>query len=104
MATIVSDPPGVSLHDAIAAMRDNIATTTCSQGQAFTTSIVTSLRTHWKIPGPQPDSVCVDRTPVTVAQAARELSAVASTVHRWINDRFIPAEQTTPGAESVKVK
>ena len=24
---------------------------------------------------------------------------VASTVHRWINDGFIPAEQTTPGSQ-----
>ena len=35
---------------------------------------------------------------VSVIQAARQLGLAASTVHRWINDGFIPAEQVTPGA------
>lgn len=69
-----------------------------ARGQAFTASIVSSLRTHWKIPCYQPDSAPHDSTSVTVAEAARELGVVASTVHRWVNDGFIPAEQTTPGA------
>jgi hypothetical protein len=59
---------------------------------------VTSLRTHWKIPCYQPDKTPTDTPLVTVAVAARELGVVPSTVHRWINDGFIPAEQTTPGA------
>ena len=69
-----------------------------ARGQAFTASIVSSLRTHWKIPcftaGAEPTDA-----PVSVAEAARELGVVASTVHRWINDGFIPAEQTTPGSQ-----
>ncbi len=69
-----------------------------ARGQAFTASIVASLRTHWKIPCHQSDCAPDDSAPVTVAEAARELGVVASTVHRWINDGFIPAEQTTPGA------
>jgi excisionase family DNA binding protein len=60
--------------------------------------MVSSLRTHWKIPCYRPDSTPTDNPPVTVAEAARELGVVPSTVHRWINDGFIPAEQTTPGA------
>jgi excisionase family DNA binding protein len=71
---------------------------TSARGQAFTASIVSSLRTHWKIPGYQPDNAPADGEPVSVAEAARELGVVASTVHRWVNDGFIPAEQTTPGA------
>ncbi len=71
---------------------------TSARGQAFTASIVSSLRTHWKIPCHQSDCAPDDSAPVTVAEAARELGVVASTVHRWINDGFIPAEQTTAGA------
>jgi excisionase family DNA binding protein len=71
---------------------------TSARGQAFTASIVSSLRAHWKIPCYQSNCAPDDSAPVSVAEAARELSVVASTVHRWINDGFIPAEQTTPGA------
>ena len=69
-----------------------------ARGQTFTASIVSSLRTHWKIPGYQPQDAPADPEPVSIIEAARELGVVASTVHRWINDGFIPAEQTTPGA------
>jgi len=71
---------------------------TSARGQAFTTSIVSSLRTHWKIPCYQPESAPADVAPLSIIEAARELGVVASTVHRWVNDGFIPAEQTTPGA------
>jgi excisionase family DNA binding protein len=71
---------------------------TSARGQAFTASIVSSLRTHWKIPRYKPDHTPTDTAPVSVAEAARQLGVVPSTVHRWINDGFIPAEQTTPGA------
>jgi excisionase family DNA binding protein len=71
---------------------------TSARGQTFTASMVSSLRTHWKIPCYRPDSTPTDNAPVTVTQAARELGVVPSTVHRWITDGFIPAEQTTPGA------
>ena len=69
-----------------------------ARGQTFTASIVSSLRTHWKIPGYQPQDAPADPEPVSIIEAARELGVAASTVHRWINDGFIPAEQTTPGA------
>jgi excisionase family DNA binding protein len=59
---------------------------------------VSSLRTHWKIPCYQPDSAPAEAAPVSIIEAARALGVVPSTVHRWINDGFIPAEQTTPGA------
>jgi len=71
---------------------------TSARGQAFTASIVSSLRTHWKIACYQPDTAPSDVAPISIIQAARELGVVPSTVHRWINDGFIPAEQTTPGA------
>jgi excisionase family DNA binding protein len=71
---------------------------TSARGQAFTASIVSSLRTHWQIPRYLAGAEPTDGDPVTVAEAARELGVVASTVHRWINDGFIPAEQTTPGS------
>jgi excisionase family DNA binding protein len=71
---------------------------TSARGQAFTTSIVSSLRTHWKIPCYQPESAPADVAPLSIIEAARELGVVPSTVHRWVNDGFIPAEQTTPGA------
>src|SRR5665213_2556228 len=71
---------------------------TSARGQAFTASIVSSLRTHWKIPCYQPDTEQTDTEPASIIQAARELGVVPSTVHRWINDGFIPAEQTTTGA------
>jgi transposase-like protein len=71
---------------------------TSARGQTFTASMVSSLRTHWMIPRYRPDSTPSNNAPVTIAQAARELGVVPSTVHRWITDGFIPAEQTTPGA------
>ncbi len=33
-----------------------------------------------------------------MAETAKELGLVPSTVHRWLNDGFIPGEQLTPGA------
>jgi len=33
-----------------------------------------------------------------VAEAARQLGISNVTLHRWINDGFVPAEQLTPGA------
>jgi predicted site-specific integrase-resolvase len=33
-----------------------------------------------------------------ISDPAAQLGVAASTLHRWINDGFIPTEQTTPGA------
>jgi excisionase family DNA binding protein len=70
---------------------------TTATGLRVTTNRVCSLRTHWEIPR-------CERTDsdegelVTVQKAAELLGIAASTVHRWINDGFIAAEQITPGA------
>ena len=35
---------------------------------------------------------------VSIKQAAKILDIAPSTLHRWLNDGFIPGEQITPGA------
>jgi hypothetical protein len=67
-------------------------------GLSFTTNRVGSLRTHWKIPCFKPPKEPVDGPCLTIDQAARELGLAPSTLHRWLNDGFIPGEQITPGA------
>ena len=68
-----------------------------ARGMRFTANRVCSLRTHWEIPRcERTDSS--DGELVTVQKAAELLGIAASTVHRWINDGFIAAEQITPGA------
>ena len=67
-------------------------------GLSFTTNRVASLRTHWKIPCFKPQKEPVDGPCLTIDQAARELELAPSTLHRWLNDGFIPGEQITPGA------
>src|SRR5262249_20455801 len=68
-----------------------------ARGMRFTANRVSSLRTHWEIPRcERTDSN--DGELVTVQKAAELLGIAASTVHRWINDGFIAAEQITPGA------
>ena len=66
-------------------------------GERFTASIVGSLRRYWGIARYEPP-IERDGEPVSVQAAARRLGVVPSTVHRWINDGFIAAEQLTPGA------
>ncbi len=65
---------------------------------SFTTNRVASLRTHWKITCFKPQKEPVDGPCLTIDQAARELGLAPSTLHRWLNDGFIPGEQITPGA------
>lgn len=67
-------------------------------GLTFTANRVASLRTHWKIPCFTPPNDSVDGPCLTIDQAARELRLAPSTLHRWLNDGFIPGEQITPGA------
>jgi DNA invertase Pin-like site-specific DNA recombinase len=66
-------------------------------GMRFTTNRVCSLRTHWGIPRCEPKNSDGGEL-VTVQRAAEILDVAPSTVHRWINDGFIAAEQLTPGA------
>jgi DNA invertase Pin-like site-specific DNA recombinase len=70
---------------------------TTATGMRFTTNRVCSLRTHWGIPRCE-RTVSDGGELVTVQKAAEILGVAASTVHRWINDGFIAAEQITPGA------
>ena len=69
-------------------------------GISFTTNRVCSLRTHWGIPRFEP--AAQSATPagdlVNMHQAAEILRVAPSTVHRWLNEGFIAAEQLTPGA------
>ena len=71
---------------------------TTARGLPFTRSRVDSLRKSRTIPCFQPAAQPAEGEPVSIQQAARELGVAASTVHRWINDGFLPAEQVTPGA------
>ena len=66
-------------------------------GERFTASIVGSLRRYWRIERFEPPAEREGR-PVSVGEAARILGVVPSTVHRWVNDGFIAAEQVTPGS------
>jgi excisionase family DNA binding protein len=69
-----------------------------ARGLRFTSNRVSSVRQHWKIPCFRPSDQPPEGQPVTVERAAELLGVVPSTVHRWINEGFIPAEQITPGA------
>ena len=67
-------------------------------GERFTRGRVSSLRTSWKIA--RHDSSLDEKKGelVTIAEAAKILGVVPSTVHRWLGDGFIAGEQLTPGA------
>lgn len=67
-------------------------------GLRFTANRVASLRTHWQIPRCERAQHDEGGELVTVQKAAEILGVAPSTVHRWINDGFIAAEQITPGA------
>jgi hypothetical protein len=67
-------------------------------GMRFIANRVCSLRTHWGIPCFEPPSVPPVGELATVQKAADILGVAASTIHRWLNDGFIAAEQLTPGA------
>jgi len=71
---------------------------TTATGLSFTPARVQSLRHHWGIPRHQPSSDTAEGELLTVADAARHLGLAPSTLHRWVNDGFIPGEQLTPGA------
>ena len=67
-------------------------------GLRFTTNRVCSLRTHWHIPRFEPSTEPPEGKLMNMHEAAETLGVAPSTVHRWLNDGFIPAEQLTPGA------
>jgi hypothetical protein len=67
-------------------------------GLSFTANRVSNLRQHWKIPCFRASGNAPEGEPLTVEKAAQELGIAASTLHRWINEGFIAAEQLTPGA------
>ena len=69
-----------------------------ARGLSYTASRVQSLRHHWDIPCHQPSHDTPKGELLTVADAARTVGTAPSTLHRWINDGFIPGEQDTPGA------
>jgi excisionase family DNA binding protein len=71
---------------------------TTATGLSYTAARVQSLRHHWAIPRHQPSDDPPEGDLLTVADAASQLGLAPSTLHRWINDGFIPAEQLTPGA------
>jgi hypothetical protein len=83
--------------DQIAAMLNKQGRVTAT-GMSFTTGRVQSLRHHWGIPRHQPSNNPPEGDLLTVADAARQLGLAASTLHRWVNDGFLPGEQLTPGA------
>ena len=84
--------------DAVIAGILNRQQRTTARGLSYTASRVQSLRYHRDIPAYQPAPGTPEGDLLTVAEAARTLGTAPSTLHRWINDGFIPAEQDTPGA------
>ncbi|MDH5579341.1 MAG: recombinase family protein [Betaproteobacteria bacterium] len=71
---------------------------TTAQGLRFNANLVGYLRRHWKIARFQPTATASDGPLLNIRQFARELDLSPSTVHRWLNEGFIAAEQLTPGA------
>jgi DNA invertase Pin-like site-specific DNA recombinase len=69
-----------------------------ARGLSFTATRVQSLRFHHHISCYQPTDNPPEGQVLTVADAADQLGLAPSTLHRWINDGFIAAQQLTPGA------
>ena len=68
-------------------------------GMSFTPVNVASIRKrHGISPYQGGDAPDPDGEVMSVHQAAAELGITASTLYRWLNDGFVPAEQITPGA------
>jgi DNA invertase Pin-like site-specific DNA recombinase/predicted DNA-binding transcriptional regulator AlpA len=69
-----------------------------AQGLPFNANRVGSTRRNWNIPKhvPKPNSATGELLNIT--QAAKLFGIAPSTIHRWLNDGFIPGEQLTPGA------
>lgn len=70
-----------------------------ARGERFTAVKVQGLRYHRGISRFDPRTAGqLDGELLPLAKAATVLGMAASTLHRWVNDGFIPAEQATPGA------
>jgi hypothetical protein len=68
-------------------------------GNAFTKEKVCSLRGRYKIPKCQKKQAKDPREgPFTADEAASELGVCAGTVHRWVREGVLAAEQVTPVA------
>ena len=77
--------------------RQNRSTAT---GLPFTAGRVQTLRHHWNIPCHQPGAHTSENSDqlFTIADAAEQLRLPPPTLHRWITEGLIDAEQLTPGA------
>ena len=71
---------------------------TTATGLSFTARRVTLLRLSRKIPCFRPAAQPPEGELLSVRQAAEQLGVAPSTLHRSINDGFLPARQVTPGA------
>ena len=71
---------------------------TTAYGHPFTAIHVGNLRRNWNLERFDPATRSADGELVTIREAAKRLDMAPSTLHRWINDGFIPGEQITPGA------
>lgn len=69
-----------------------------ARGLSFTASRVQSLRHHHNIAAHQPAAQPQEGPVLAIVDAAAELGVAPSTLHRWLADGFIAAEQPTPGA------
>ena len=68
-----------------------------AKGLSHTAANVATIRKRWHIPTPTNRAVGQE-DPITVAEAARRLAIPHTTLHGWIRDGLVPAEQLTPGA------
>jgi transposase-like protein len=72
-----------------------------AKGLSYTPARVQTLRFRNDIPGRRPSRDPQEGELLTVAETARELGLVPSTVHRWLNDGFIAGEQLPPPRRAV---
>ena len=67
-------------------------------GDRFTGHRVHGLRTYWKIPKYEPQEQSNEDNLITLDRAAEILGIGTSTLHRYVMDGFVPAEQLTAGS------
>jgi DNA invertase Pin-like site-specific DNA recombinase len=68
-----------------------------AKGLSYTPANVATIRRRWSIPGPGPGTDSREE-PITMAEASRRLRVPMATLHAWVRDGLLPAEQLTPGA------